>query len=65
MEIIIDRFEGEYVIIELENNKVIQAPNELFPSAQAGDVFKISKNISKTNERHKLIRERFNKLKKK
>ena len=65
MDIIIDRFEGEYVIIELENNKVIQVPNELFPSAQEGDVFKISKNINKTNERHKFMRERFNKLKKK
>jgi hypothetical protein len=64
MDVIIDRFEGEYAIIELPGNKTIQVPRELFPSAREGDVFTIARNDEKTNERRKSIRERFDKLKK-
>ena len=65
MDVIIDRFEGEYAIVELPDDTAIQAPRKLFISAREGDVFTIFKNDEKTNERRRLIRERFDKLKKK
>ena len=63
MDVIIDRFEGSYAIIELPSNKTIKAPRELFQSAREGDIFTIFKADDKTLERQKLMRERFDKLK--
>ena len=64
MEVIIDRFETDYAIIELPNGNAIQAPRDLFPFAIEGDIFTISKNDSKSNERRKYLQEKFDKLKK-
>ena len=64
MTVIIDRFEGDFVIIELPDSKTLEVPRELFLSAKEGDVFTITKNTNQTNERKKLIQEKFDRLKK-
>ena len=39
MKIIIDRFEGGFALVELEDKRIINMPQELIPkNAQEGDV---------------------------
>lgn len=55
---IIDRFEGEFAIIELSNKKIINVPRSLIPEeAKEGDCLKIRFEIDKdkTSERNELI----------
>lgn len=55
MQIIIDRIEGEYAVVEIENGKLINVPKELFPNAKEGDVINISINNEETNKRKENI----------
>ena len=41
MKVIIDRFEGEYAVVELEVGKFVNMPKELVPDAHEGDVINI------------------------
>jgi DUF3006 family protein len=59
MECIIDRFEGDYVVIEY-NNKTFNFPKDFIPSeAKEGDVIDInvSINIEETNTIKKEVEE--------
>lgn len=62
MKVIIDRFEGEYAVVELEIGKVINVPKELFKGANEGDVFKIEFDKSETDFRKKKITNLMNDL---
>lgn len=55
MQIIIDRIEGEYAVVEIENGKLINVPKELFPNAKEGDIINISINNEETNKRKENI----------
>lgn len=56
MKIIIDRFEGKFVIVELENKQIIHIPDEIIPpNAKEGDVISIEVDISATNNRSENI----------
>ena len=51
MKVIIDRFEGEFAVIELAFGKTINVPKELFPNAKEGDVFSIELDKNETDSR--------------
>jgi len=66
MRVIIDRFEGEFAVVELpDSKKMVTVPIELFPDAAEGDIVDITINRQETKNREKAINERFDKLKKK
>ena len=51
MKVIIDRFEGEFAVIELENKKLINVPKELIPvKATEGSVLKIEVDDEETKK---------------
>ena len=51
MRIIVDRFEGEFAVCELENGKFIDVPKCLFPDSSEGDIFEITKKSNETEIR--------------
>ena len=64
----IDRFEGQWAVLETPNGKTINYPRNLLPKgAKEGDVFNLNIDISKeaTEERKTNIQGRVDDLKKK
>ena len=51
MKAIIDRFEGEYAVLELESNIFVQIPSLLVPQAHEGDVVDIRIDRTATEKR--------------
>ncbi|MBQ4110481.1 MAG: DUF3006 domain-containing protein [Clostridia bacterium] len=51
MRVIIDRFEENIAVCELENGKFIDVPKCLFPDSSEGDIFEIKKISSETEIR--------------
>lgn len=63
MQVIIDRIEGDMVVVELSSKSTISVPISLFPGAIEGDVYHISKNGDETANRGERIKGKFDKLK--
>ena len=58
MKIIIDRFEGDHIVVELEDGNLVDMPRSLVPDgAIEGDVILITLNKEEANERKKRIEE--------
>jgi hypothetical protein len=58
MKVIIDRFEGEYAVVELESGEFADMPKMLVPSlAEEGDVLEISIDENETARRKNRISE--------
>ena len=55
MKVIIDRFEGEYAIVEIEIGKFVNIPKILLPNAKEGDVVKIEIDKNETELQRKKI----------
>ena len=56
MKVIIDRFEGDFAIVELENKEFINMPKKLVPNgAKEGDVLEIRIDHEVTEKRKKRI----------
>ncbi|TJX13929.1 DUF3006 domain-containing protein [Tissierella creatinini] len=56
MIITIDRFEGNFAIVELEDRRMINMPRELVPEeAIEGDILQIQISLDKTEELKKKI----------
>jgi hypothetical protein len=55
MKVIIDRFEGDYAIIELPDLLFVDVPRVLIPNAEEGDVIEITIDKSETDKRRKKI----------
>ncbi|MBQ4584079.1 MAG: DUF3006 domain-containing protein [Bacilli bacterium] len=55
MKVIIDRFEGEYAIVELELGNFVNIPKILLPNAKEGDVVKIEIDKNETKFQRKKI----------
>ena len=56
MKIIVDRFEGEYVVVELEDKQLINMPRKLLPrDAKEGSVISINIDQEATDKRRKRI----------
>ncbi len=51
MDIIIDRFEGKFAVVELEDKRMINMPMELVPEeAREGDILVIQVSLDKTED---------------
>jgi len=55
MQIIIDRFEGDFAVVETENGNTLNVPKELLYFAKEGDIIDILVNVTKTAERKKEV----------
>jgi Protein of unknown function (DUF3006). len=56
MIVIIDRFEGDYAVVELEDMRFVNMNKELLPpEAKEGDVIEIIVNTKETKNREKKI----------
>ncbi len=60
MDVIVDRVEGDYAVVEIEKGKMCNLPLELVPNVKEGDVVTITINKGKTEERKKTIEELMN-----
>ena len=61
--ITIDRFEGEFAIVEAENKKMFNIPKEILPSdSKEGDIILIDIDHNATNKRKKKITKMMNDL---
>lgn len=63
MRFIIDRFEGDFAIIQSVEGEVIEIPRKIVPQeGKEGDVLVISIDKDETEERELRIKEKFNRL---
>ena len=63
MRFIIDRFEGEFAIVELENREIVDIPRVVLPiEAKEGDSIIVSIDEVETESRKKRIQDKFNSL---
>ena len=53
MKLIIDRFEGDFAVLELEGLSTVNLPKVLVPNAKEGDIVTIE--VSKDKDRHERI----------
>lgn len=60
MNVIVDRIEGDYAVVEIEKGKMCNLPIELVPNVKEGDVVTITINKGKTEERKNTIEELMN-----
>lgn len=50
MEVIVDRIEGEFLVVEIDENKFARMPKILVPNAKEGDIIKINIDHAKKKE---------------
>ncbi|MDE5539193.1 MAG: DUF3006 domain-containing protein [Bacilli bacterium] len=55
MEVIVDRFEGEYAVVEIYIGMFVEIPKILVPDAREGDVVKIIVDKEKTSNRKEKV----------
>lgn len=60
MKVIIDRFEGEYAVVEIAAGRCVNIPKILLPNSKEGDIVKIEIDKLETEERKKHIQELMN-----
>lgn len=56
MQVVIDRIEEDYIVLELENGNIIDVPKELIPGAREGDIVDIYINRDETNEKKEEVK---------
>lgn len=62
MTFTIDRIEENYLIVELENGKIINLPKELIPNAKENDIYTIALNKDEMKKRKNTINNLINDL---
>lgn len=62
MTFTIDRIEGNYLIVELENGKIINLPKELISNAKENDIYTITLNKDEMKKRKNNINNLINNL---
>lgn len=63
MKFIIDRFEGEFAVVELENREMINLPICIIPQGtKEGDILKIIIDQEETSSRKRRIEEKLKRL---
>lgn len=60
MDVIVDRIEGDYAVVEIEKGNMSNIPLDLVPGVKEGDIVTIIINKDKTEERKKTIEELMN-----
>ena len=56
MKVIVDRFEGDYAVVEIAIGKCVNIPRVLVPDAKEGDIIKIEIEKKETGKRKKYKR---------
>ena len=51
MRVVIDRFEGEYAVVELPDRTMVNIPSALLDGAREGDVVEIRIDLKETEKR--------------
>ena len=62
MRVIVERFEGDSALLELEDGTIISVPKKLVVECQEGDVIDILKNEKETENRKQKVETLINKL---
>lgn len=63
MKLIIDRFEGDFAVVELSDGRMIDCPKSLLPdNAKEGSIINITVDETATNDKLKKVTKRMNKL---
>ena len=62
MKVIVDRIEGEMLVVELENMSTVNIPHAVIPEAIEGEVINKTVDSGDTEIRRRRIREKMNKL---
>ena len=62
MKVILDRFEGNYGIVEMEDKTFVEIPKVLISDAKEGDVISIEIDIDETERQKKEIESLMNDL---
>lgn len=57
MDVIVDRIEGDYAVVEIEKGNMSKLPLEFVPNVKEGDIVTIIINKDKTKDRKKTIEE--------
>ena len=52
MQVVVDRIEEDYIIVELEDGSVVDVPKILIPGAKEGDVIDIYINRDETDKKN-------------
>ena len=60
MKVIVDRFEGDYAVVEIAIGKCVNIPRVLVPDAKEGDIIKVEIEKKETEERKKYIKDLMN-----
>ena len=60
MKVIVDRFEGDYAVVEIAIGKCVNIPRVLVPDSKEGDIIKIEIEKEETEERKKYIKDLMN-----
>lgn len=55
MKVIIDRFEGDFAVVELDVGKFCDLPRVLVPQANVGDVIDITVDSAETERRRQSV----------
>ena len=59
----IDRFEGEFAIVELQTNEMVSIPRKILTNdAKEGDIIRVSIEIEETESRKSEIQKKFDNL---
>lgn len=58
----IDRFEGDYAVVEMEDKTMVNTPKCLIPESQEGDIIRIEIDKDETERRKKDIKKLMNDL---
>lgn len=63
MKFTIDRFEGDFAVVELEDKEMVDLPLSLLPeNAKEGDILNITIDNDATERRRKRIQDKFDSL---
>lgn len=57
MEVIVNRVEGNYLVLELEDGNIVDVPKELIPEAREGDIIRISIDKEETDKKKEEMQE--------
>ena len=52
MQVVVDRIEEDYMVLELEDGSVVDVPKVLIPGAKEGDVIDIYINRDETDKKN-------------
>jgi len=52
MQVVVDRIEEEFIVVELEDGNVVDVPKVLIPGAKEGDIIDIYINRDETEKKN-------------